>query len=177
MKSEPTGLVDAFDYRNSEELYVALGCGDVSVSRIINKLGDLSKEKQDPLLVPNAPNETKTGDTSVTVLGLKGMLTTFARCCKPVPGDDIVGYITRGRGVTIHRQDCPNILRMDDHERNIKVSWGTASTTYPVPILIKAYDRQGLMGDISNVLNEENINILDVNFKGQPSSSLAQPDS
>ena len=102
---------------------------------------------------------------TVTVLGLKGILTTFARCCKPVPGDDIIGYITRGRGVTIHRQDCPNILRLDERDRIIKVSWGAAPKTYPVPVEVKAYDRQGLMGDISTILGEENINILDVNLK------------
>jgi GTP diphosphokinase / guanosine-3',5'-bis(diphosphate) 3'-diphosphatase len=99
------------------------------------------------------PNQTEgrdeNDDTSVTVVGMKGMLTTFARCCKPLPGDEIAGYITRGRGVTIHRQDCPNILRSEDRERIIKVSWGIAPKTYPVPVVIKAYDRQGLMGDIS----------------------------
>jgi GTP diphosphokinase / guanosine-3',5'-bis(diphosphate) 3'-diphosphatase len=113
-----------------------------------------------------AANRKKGSDgTSITVLGLKGMLTTFARCCKPVSGDEIVGYITRGRGVTIHRQDCPNILRLDDRDRIIKVSWGSAATTYPVPVMITAYDRHGLMGDISTVLSEESINILDVNLK------------
>lgn len=157
-------LAPALDFRSVEDLYVAVGCGDISVSKIINKISDLGKEKQDPLLVPNAV-ESKEKDNSITVLGLKGMLTTFARCCKPVSGDDIVGYITRGRGVTIHRQDCPNILRKTDHERIIKVSWGAAPKTYPVPVMIRAYDRQGLMGDISTVLKEENINILDVNLK------------
>jgi GTP pyrophosphokinase len=165
MEAEADELVKAFDFRNVEELYVGIGCGDISVARIVNKLVDLGKEKQDPLLVPNAPSEIKSTDTSVTVFGLKGMLTTFARCCKPVSGDEIVGYITRGRGVTIHRRDCPNILRSDDRERIIKVSWGMAPKTYPVPVVIKAYDRAGLMGDISNVLSEEGINILDVNLK------------
>ena len=157
-------LADSMEYHTVEDLYVGIGCGDVSVSKIVNKLADLGKEKQDPLLVPNAAEPIES-DTSITVLGLKGMLTTFARCCKPVPGDDIVGYITRGRGVTIHRQDCPNILRKTDKERVIKVSWGQAPKTYPVPVEIRAYDRQGLMGDISNVLNDEGINIIDVNLK------------
>jgi GTP diphosphokinase / guanosine-3',5'-bis(diphosphate) 3'-diphosphatase len=173
LEMDSQALADAFDIRTDEDLYVAIGCGDVSVSRIVNKLCDLDRakqESQDPLMVlmpnPNAlPSETKTNDTSVTVVGMKGMLTTFARCCKPLPGDEIAGYITRGRGVTIHRRDCPNILRSEDRERIIKVSWGIAPKTYPVPVVIKAYDRQGLMGDISNVLAEESINILDVNLK------------
>jgi GTP diphosphokinase / guanosine-3',5'-bis(diphosphate) 3'-diphosphatase len=166
LEMEPDHLTEAFDFRTADDLYVAIGCGDLSVGRIINKLCDLGKEKQDPLLVAQPPSEKRGNEgTSITVLGLKGMLTTFARCCKPVSGDDIVGYITRGRGVTIHRQDCPNILRLDDRERIIKVSWGPATTTYPVPVMITAYDRHGLMGDISTVLSEENINILDVNMK------------
>jgi GTP pyrophosphokinase len=163
---EPDTLAETFDFRSPEDLYVAIGCGDITVGRIINKLADLSKEKQDELVVNTQAAEKMDGDaTSVTVLGLRGMLTTFARCCKPVQGDDIIGYITRGRGVTIHRQDCPNILRLDDRERIIKVNWGAAPKTYPVPVLIKAYDRAGLMGDISTILNEEGINILDVQLR------------
>lgn len=79
-----------------------------------------------------------------------------------MPGDQIVGYITRGRGATIHRQDCPNILRRKDKERLLQVSWGKVEHTYPIPIKVKAYDRQGLMGDISTLLDTENVNIADV---------------
>jgi GTP pyrophosphokinase len=89
----------------------------------------------------------------------------MARCCNPTPGDQIVGYITRGRGATIHRQDCPNILRLKDRERLLQVDWGRSERTYPVPVSIKAYDRQGLMGDISNLLDTENVNIVDVTVK------------
>jgi GTP pyrophosphokinase len=90
------------------------------------------------------------------------MLASMAKCCNPMPGDQIVGYITRGRGATIHRQDCPNILLTPDRERLLKVSWGHAEQTFPVPVKIKAYDRQGLMSDISILLSDENININDV---------------
>ncbi|HEX9017833.1 MAG TPA: bifunctional (p)ppGpp synthetase/guanosine-3',5'-bis(diphosphate) 3'-pyrophosphohydrolase [Anaerolineaceae bacterium] len=167
LEMEPELLASIFDYHTAEDLYVGIGCGDVSLGKIINRLSDLSKEKpEESFLVPQPPTEkVATEETSISVLGLKGMLTTFARCCKPVQGDEIVGYITRGRGVTIHRRDCPNILRLNEHERLIKVTWGMAAKTYPVPIFIKAYDRTGLMGDISNILNEENINILNVDLK------------
>jgi GTP pyrophosphokinase len=167
LEMEPELLAETFDFRSADDLYVSIGCGDMSLGRIINKLSDLSKEKQeeDTLVAQAASERLEKEATSVTVLGLKGMLTTFARCCKPVQGDEITGYITRGRGVTIHRQDCPNILRLNDRERIIKVSWGPTPKTYPVPVLIKAYDRAGLMGDISTVLNEENINILDVHLR------------
>jgi GTP pyrophosphokinase len=79
-----------------------------------------------------------------------------------MPGDQIVGYITRGRGATIHRQDCPNILRRKDTERLLQVGWGKLEQTYAVPITVKAYDRQGLMGDISTLLQNEGVNIADV---------------
>ena len=98
-------------------------------------------------------------------MGLKGILTNIAKCCNPAPGDDIIGYITRGRGATVHRRDCPNVLRMKDHERIVKVSWGEPKRTFPVMIQVKAYDRQGLMGDISTVLANEGINMRDIKVK------------
>jgi GTP pyrophosphokinase len=101
-------------------------------------------------------------EQSITVLGLKGLLTTLARCCNPAPGDEIIGYITRGRGATIHRRDCPNILRIKDKERLIPVSWGEPADTYPVPIRLKAYDRDGLMRDVSTLIAEEGVNMPSV---------------
>ncbi|HET9912377.1 MAG TPA: ACT domain-containing protein, partial [Anaerolineales bacterium] len=108
--------------------------------------------------------ETKPSTDAVEVVGLKGLLSTIARCCNPMPGDQIVGYITRGRGATIHRQDCPNILRRKDTERLLQVDWGKVERTFPVHITVKAYDRQGLMGDISTLLQAENVNIADVSI-------------
>ncbi len=157
-------LANLFDYNNSEELFVGIGCGDISIGRIINKVSEIGRAK-DPLLEPKPITEEKKNGNQVAVLGLKGLLTSFARCCNPTPGDPIVGYITRGRGATIHRQDCPNILRMNDRERIVKVSWGEPVKTYPVKMEIKAYDRQGLMGDIYNIIYNENINLIDVDLK------------
>jgi GTP pyrophosphokinase len=148
--------------RNLEELYEALGCGDLTIGRVVNKLME-SKEPDDTLVV--VPPTSETTGTDVAVLGLKGLLTTMARCCNPTQGDEIIGYITRGHGATIHRQDCPNILRVQDRERLVKVSWGENVRTYPVPIRVRAYDRQGLMGDITTLLNGENVNIVDVQVR------------
>jgi GTP diphosphokinase / guanosine-3',5'-bis(diphosphate) 3'-diphosphatase len=169
------GLVDVdleqiyreLDYRTLDDLYVALGCGDTSIGRVVNRVSEIYKSKPDALLPPpHSPiTEDRTSTDNVTVLGLKGILTTIARCCNPAPGDEIIGYITRGRGATIHRQDCPNVLRMDEHERIVKVSWGEPKKTYPVAVQIKAYDRQGLMGDISTILNNEGINLIDIGLK------------
>ena len=97
-------------------------------------------------------------------MGLDRIAHSFARCCNPMQGDPIIGYITRGRGVTIHRMDCPNALRVTDTERLIKVDWGSSEQTYPVPLQITAYDRQGLMGDISAVLSSEPVRLVDLSL-------------
>ncbi|MFH2039942.1 MAG: bifunctional (p)ppGpp synthetase/guanosine-3',5'-bis(diphosphate) 3'-pyrophosphohydrolase [Chloroflexota bacterium] len=149
--------------RSLDELYLSLGCGDLSISRAINLL--LEAKDSDDSLVVVPPTSQQSSSDSVTVLGLKDLLTNFAKCCNPTPGDEIIGYITRGRGATIHRMDCPNALRIRDRERLIKVSWGEKIRTYPVSIRITAYDRQGLMGDLSNLLESESVNILDVSVR------------
>jgi len=97
-------------------------------------------------------------------LGTGGLLVNIANCCKPAPGDDIVGYITRGRGVTVHRRDCANILSLRDPERLIDVEWGAPDDEqrYAVPVEIIAYDREGLMRDISTVIADEKVNISEV---------------
>jgi GTP pyrophosphokinase len=149
--------------RSVDDFYVALGCGDVTIGRVLNKILE-AKEPDDSLVVVPPTSEPTVSD-AVTVLGLKGLLTATARCCNPTPGDQIVGYITRGHGATIHRQDCPNILRIRDRERLVKVSWGQNVRTYPVPIRISAYDRQGLMSDITALLNSESVNMIDVQVR------------
>lgn len=153
-------LAREFEYRNVEDLYEAIGLGDLSISRIVNHLtlGE-SREEPEAVLVASPPKGVSGTDDNVTVLGLKGLLTTLARCCNPAPGDEIIGYITRGRGATIHRRDCPNILRIQDSERLVRVSWGEPKTTYPVPVRIKAYDRNGLMKDVSTLISDEGINM------------------
>jgi len=99
----------------------------------------------------------------VTITGAMGLLTHMARCCNPVPGDPITGYTTRGRGVTIHRQDCPNILRLQERERLISVDWGgELETTYPVPVRVVAFNRDGLLRDITNIVADEKINLSSV---------------
>ena len=156
-------LARSLDFRTPEDLYVALGTGDLSVSKIVKGLSETEEDAD--ILTAGAPASDSFSADAIDVVGLKGLLTNVAKCCNPTPGDEIVGYITRGRGATIHRQDCPNILRMRERERLVAVSWGSKARTYAVPVRIHAYDRQGLMGDISNLLNNENINIADVNVK------------
>ncbi len=154
-------LLQRFGFAREEDLYVAIGCGDLSIQRIINYLNETYRRslEEDTIRVrrPSAPKEP----SEITVMGATGLYTRFARCCNPVLGDDIVGYITQGRGVSVHRKDCPNFLalQMRHPERVIDVHWGQPRETFPVPIYIRAFDRRGLMRDISDVIAKEGINI------------------
>jgi len=147
-------------FREPDDMFIALGNGDLPVGRVITEFSE-SAETGDVLTV-SAPVSEPTATDVVDVVGLKGMFSNMARCCNPMPGDQIVGYVTRGRGATIHRQDCPNILGLKDKERLLQVGWGRVERTYPVPVRIRAYDRQGLMNDISGLLDHEGVNIADV---------------
>ncbi len=159
----------SFDYKNFDDFAEAIGCGDLSLSKVVNELVISDEEDEFEFDESDAPVDTIQSADAISVLGLKGLLTHMAKCCNPTPGDRIIGYITRGRGATIHREDCPNILRISDKERLVKVSWGRPSSTFPVPIRVRAYDRDGLIKDVSTVISDENINMrkvhVDVNKK------------
>jgi GTP diphosphokinase / guanosine-3',5'-bis(diphosphate) 3'-diphosphatase len=148
-------------FKIPEEMYIAVGNGDLSVNRVIRLLAE-TEETVDILAVTTQGQDNRQPTDVVEVVGLKGLLSSMAKCCNPMPGDQIVGYITRGRGATIHRQDCPNVLHRKDKERFLQVGWGKVEHTFPVPVTVKAYDRQGLMGDISTLLQNEGVNIADV---------------
>src|SRR3990172_3352759 len=110
---------------------------------------------------PEAPaRETYT--TSVRVLGTGDLLSRLSRCCNPVPGDDIIGYVTRGEGVSVHRADCPNIMNEDERERLVDVEWGRRGHFYPVAVRIEAWDRVGLLRDITTMVAEERVNMVGV---------------
>ncbi|MEK6256637.1 MAG: bifunctional (p)ppGpp synthetase/guanosine-3',5'-bis(diphosphate) 3'-pyrophosphohydrolase [Chloroflexota bacterium] len=165
-------LVGNFNFREMDEMYFAIGCGDLSLSRVVNRLtligGDL-----DEFEIPDGSDLPSTiVDDNIKLQGLSGMLTTMGKCCNPVPGDDIVGYITRGRGATVHRKDCPNVLRVKDRERLIQVSWGEPKSTYPVSVRIKAYDRDGLLRDVSTLISDEGINMRQVSVTVQQSQAI-----
>ena len=153
-------LARELGYKSPDNMYIDLSTGELALNKVIKHFADDEEIKD--TIEANAPATTHKSTDAIEVVGLKGMLASMAKCCNPMPGDQIVGYITRGRGATIHRLDCPNILQTQDRERLLKVGWGHVEHTYPVPVRIKAYDRQGLMSDISNLLSDENINIDNV---------------
>ena len=155
-------LAETFRYETPEDLYAAIGCGDISLGRVVNAL--VTIKEGEPSGFPTHYQEEISRETSgdITVLGLRGLRTQLAGCCNPTPGDEIVGFITRGRGATVHRQDCPNILNIEDKERLVEVSWGSPARTFPVPVQIKAYDRDGLTRDIATVLSNHSVSLSEL---------------
>ncbi len=162
-------------YSKVDDMFAAIGCGDVHLGRIVSRL----VEEEEPELAqlegeaPDISTERVTTD-EVRVVGLSGLLTQLGRCCKPAPGDPIIGYITRGRGATIHRQDCSNVLRVPDKdkERLVEVSWGQPVRTYPVSVRIRAYDRDGLMRDISTLIANEDISMSSIHVSTKNSLAI-----
>lgn len=154
-----------------DDLYAAIGGGDLRISQVINALQkqEVPEEEITPISRPSIQQ------SDITIQGVGNLLCHFGRCCKPLPGDRIVGYITLGRGVTIHRQDCINILnKPEEEQRLIQVDWGeTRKNVYPVDISIRAYDRQGLLRDITSILSNERSNVTAVNTLTNKDNNIA----
>ncbi|NOX62036.1 MAG: bifunctional (p)ppGpp synthetase/guanosine-3',5'-bis(diphosphate) 3'-pyrophosphohydrolase [Chloroflexi bacterium] len=153
-------VAKAMNYDSLNDFLAAIGYGDISVQRLAGALTNIKNQaaKEEEQQIPALPPSPPTAD-QLSIIGVEGLLTRIARCCKPLPGEPIVGYITRGRGITIHRSDCKNILNCPDPERLIHVEWGPSQPTYPVPIVVRAWDRSGLLRDITTVLAAEGVNI------------------
>ena len=173
-------LAEKCNLKTVEDMYAALGAGDLRLAHAVN----LAQQQVEPErgneqleLIPrraSAPRPGKRGD--IQIQGVGNLLTQMAGCCQPLPGDPIVGYITVGRGVSIHRQDCASVLQLEgrEPERIIQVSWGPVPVqTYPVEIVIKAYDRSGLLRDVTQVLLNEKLNVLAVNTHSNKEDNTA----
>ncbi|HZX92045.1 MAG TPA: bifunctional (p)ppGpp synthetase/guanosine-3',5'-bis(diphosphate) 3'-pyrophosphohydrolase [Rudaea sp.] len=167
-------LPPKFHVRTLDDLLVALALGDVTPSQIARVLHETHAPAPAPSApVPRAPKRDK---DAVVIEGVGNLLTTLARCCQPLPGDAIAGFITRGRGVSIHRTDCASFarLRRSDPSRAIEVEWGGArSQSYEVDLLVRGYDRKWLHKDVTNVIAAANVHLLAVNTRVDPATSLA----
>jgi GTP pyrophosphokinase len=172
-------LADKANYKTAEDMFAALGAGDLRLTQLVN----LAQQQVEPdrlnevELIPRKATGYKPGKRGdIQIQGVGNLMTQIAGCCQPLPGDAIVGYITQGRGVTIHRQDCASVLQLAgrEPERIIQVSWGPAPVlTYPVDIIIRAYDRSGLLRDVTQVLLNERINVLAVNTRSNKDDNTA----
>jgi GTP pyrophosphokinase len=153
-------LVGRFNLKHEEALFVEVGRGEISVAQLI---GAVQLPGLPATALPEARPRTPAPQTGgVTIKGVGNLLTQVARCCKPMSGDPIIGYITQGKGISVHRRDCPNILRLsgDRLQRLVEVEWGNAPRVYPVDVRMEAYDRQGLLRDITAILSNEKVNLL-----------------
>jgi GTP pyrophosphokinase len=151
-----------FEYERVSDFHAAVGFGDINSQQIASKVAELSAQEEKDLL-PVQPPSLPLSVEGIQVQGTGGLMTRLAQCCSPLPGEQIIGYVTRGRGVTVHRRDCHNVLRANNRDRLIEVSWGAEPQTVPVAIHIKAYDRTGLLHEIAGVISNEKINMSAVN--------------
>jgi GTP pyrophosphokinase len=154
-------LTERYNYKRFDDLLAGIGRGDVTAGQLASALQEALPEK--PPAPPKAhPVPQRARDGGVRISGVGNLLTQIAGCCKPVPPEPILGFITRGRGVSIHRNDCPNVLRLgvEDRARVIDVAWEeSGKDTYPVSLQLAAYDRAGLLRDITAVVANENVNV------------------
>ncbi len=151
-----------------EEMLAALGNGDLRISQVLHAIQTVRPLLAKPIapLATLTPSTQKLGTAAVTVSGIGNLLSHMARCCRPIPGDPIIGYITVGKGVAVHRSDCVNILHAKENKlpRLIQVEWVVNSQNrYAVDILIRAYDRAGLLRDITSIFSSEHINVMALN--------------
>jgi len=159
-------LAKQLKHPNADALCVALGAGDLTAASIATALQHMrGDEPPRPSRRRRAKRHKTNMPDAVAVSGIGDLMCNFARCCRPVPPEHISGYITQGRGVSIHRQDCGNFLSLTQRypERMIEVDWGNSETaTYPVDLTVSAFDRAGLLRDITMVLADEDANIVNL---------------
>ena len=166
-------LLRQFGYATLDDLYAALGFGGVSLHQMAVRL-ERYLTPEEPLPAPSEVAPPKPLPVAgIQVLGTGDLLTQLARCCNPLPGDDIIGYVTRSRGVTVHRRDCFNVLHEDERERLVDVEWGRTGQLYPVAVDIEAWDRVGLLRDVSTVIAEEKVNMVAVRTQERPDRTTA----
>ncbi|RLC23607.1 MAG: GTP pyrophosphokinase [Deltaproteobacteria bacterium] len=156
-------VAEIFGFKTVDDLIAHVGFGKITPLQILNKaLPELEKQevKEGSILQKLVGRRKKKDSTGIIVKGLNDILVRFSKCCNPLPGDPIIGYITQGQGVTIHRKGCLNVLKMSN-ERQIEVQWGEDSTeSYPASIKVRTDDRFGLLADIASVISKYKSNIL-----------------
>ena len=152
-------IARAYKFDNLEDFYAAVGYGAVGAQQVVSRLGVVDDAQL--ALPPTAPPPSPSRQGGVQVKGVGDLLIRFGKCCHPIPGDPIIGFITRGKGVTVHLRNCQTVLNERETARMIEVEWeGKVQQTYPITIRLEAYDRTGLLSDVSQVVAENKVNIL-----------------
>ena len=153
---DATKLAEMFGYETEDEFILALGTGTVSTSQVAARLTPVEERQPTVRLTPAV------GELAVEILGGGMVSARTGRCCRPLPGERAVGFITRNRGVTVHREACPNLANEDEPERIVDIRWPGVDQRYPSSIVITAQDRTGLLRDITTIVSAEQINITDI---------------
>ena len=154
-------VAKGYSHETVDDFYAAIGYGAIGAQQVVIRLGVLD-DGQSALPTVAAPQPARTG--GVRVKGVGDLLVRFAKCCHPIPGDPIQGFITRGKGITVHLRSCPTVMNEREVTRLIDVEWEAApAQTYPIAIRVEAYDRTGLLSDVTQVMAENRVNILAAN--------------
>lgn len=167
-------LPQKFHLKNLDELLIGLAIGDISASHVARVLHEAVIPLQPAIPSISPPRSAKPTKDALVIEGVGNLLTTLARCCQPLPGDVVLGFITQGRGVSIHRGDCKSLarLRLRDPSRIIDVEWGSGrGQAYEVNLLVRGYDRKGLHKDVTSVISGMNIHLLAVDARIEPNSA------
>ncbi|MYA93246.1 MAG: bifunctional (p)ppGpp synthetase/guanosine-3',5'-bis(diphosphate) 3'-pyrophosphohydrolase [Chloroflexi bacterium] len=157
-------------YEKLDDFLAAIGAGDVTGPQISNRVLEEERRKtaeklsDADLIKARAKRVGSNATKGISIMGAGGLLTNLARCCSPMPADEIIGYITRGRGVTVHRSDCSYIKSLSETERLIEVAWGATDDEqhYLVPVEVIAFDREGLLREVSTIIADQHVNIASV---------------
>ncbi|KAA9133436.1 bifunctional (p)ppGpp synthetase/guanosine-3',5'-bis(diphosphate) 3'-pyrophosphohydrolase [Marinihelvus fidelis] len=176
---------ERFGLKSLDDLYAAVGNGDLTVAQVTSaaerqRTVDVETTAEDLLSKPSKRARTSAragGEGGIVIEGVGNLMTTIARCCQPLPGDSVVGYITRSRGVTIHRDDCANVLRWQAQEphRLLQVRWGQKSDhRYRADILVRAYHRRELFRDISAVMSSAEATVMDIDGHRDRDSDMSE---
>ena len=166
--------IKRFNFKELDDLMVAIGAGDVRLNQMLNFVTDRTEDE--PVIRFKAPSKVTGDKNGIVVDGVGSLMSHVAKCCRPVPGDQIIGYITQGRGIGVHRDDCDsfNNLKTQHPERVVEVSWSEdINGSYALSIKIEASDRSGLIRDISSVLANEKVNVLNMNVNTVGADQLA----
>ena len=159
-------------YDNMDEFLANLGSGGFTEAQLAHRLAQ-SRQEVEPAPEQPKPNLPLSSPSSgISVLGVGDLLIRMARCCNPIPGDPILGFVTRTRGVTVHKKDCLSLQNEDEPERLVSVDWGEAKELYPIRVRIKAYDRVGLLRDCTVQVSEEGVNIASVITQEHPDGTV-----
>ena len=161
-------MSELYRFPTVDDFLAAVGYGAVSAQQVVIRMG-VADDSNEAVLPPVAPPVPPALSGGVRVKGVGDLLVRFAACCHPIPGDAIIGFITRGKGVTVHLRSCLTILHEKDTARLIDVEWeGAAERTYPIAIRLDAYDRTGLLSDITNIVAEQKVNIVAAHVETHP---------